>query len=190
MSAIFGYLRVSTTDQEVENQRLEIINSGFNVDFWFSDVGISGKTKASDRDEWNKLLEKIRDNETIVVSKIDRLGRDCADILETIAYLSSRNIKLIVLQLGSTDLTSALGKMLVTILGAVAAMERDLLIERTKAGLDRAKSQGKSLGRPRKTTDQQRFKIVEMLNEGVSVSECARRFAISRASVIGIRDHA
>ena len=83
--------------------------------------GISGKTCASQRPEFARLLEKIRDGETIVVSKLDRLGRDSIDVLQTVRMLSDRQIKVIVHQLGQTDLTSPAGKLLLTMLSAVAS---------------------------------------------------------------------
>ena len=72
-------------------------------------------------------------------------------------------------------------------LSAVAAMERDLLVERTQAGLARAKAEGKRLGRPCKTSESQRLEIRDLLAQGKSVSEIARTYGVSRANVIGIR---
>ncbi len=185
--ATFGYGRVSTSLQNNINQKLELEQAGFQIDFWFSDTGISGKTCASQRPEFARLLEKIRDGETIVVSKLDRLGRDSIDVLQTVRMLSGRQIKVIVHQLGQTDLTSPAGKLLFAMLSAVAAMERDLLVERTQAGLARAKAEGKRLGRPCKTSEAQRLEIRDLLAQGKSVSEVARTYGVSRANVIGIR---
>ena len=144
--AVFGYGRVSTVLQNTTNQRLELEQAGVKIDYWFEDAGVSGKTCATQRQAFKQLLAKIRDGETLVVSKIDRLGRDAVDVLQTVQLLASRQIKVIVHQLGQTDLTSAAGKLLLTMLSAVAAMERDLLIERTQAGLQRARAEGKRLG--------------------------------------------
>ena len=135
-------------------------------------------------------MTRIRSDETLVVSKLDRLGRDAVDVMQTIRLLGDRGVKVVVLQLGATDLTSAAGKLLLTMLAAVAEMERDLLIERTQAGLQRAKAQGKKLGRPSKTTDAQRLSIRQDLKSGKSVSQMARQYSVSRATVIGIRDSA
>jgi len=188
--AVFGYGRVSTSTQHTENQRLELESAGFKIDYWFSDTGVSGKTCASQRPEFSLLLDKIRDGETLVVSKLDRLGRDAVDVLQTIRLLGSRGIQVIVLQLGKVDLTSVAGKLLLTMLVAVAEMERDLLVERTQAGLERAKAQGKILGRPSKTNDQQRLEIRTLLTSGESVSAVARQYNVSRANIISIRDSA
>lgn len=188
--AIFGYSRVSTGQQTTENQKMEIEQSGFKIDYWFSDDGVSGKVPAGKRPQFAKLLEKIRDGETLVVSKLDRLGRDALDVLQTTRLLAERQIRVVVLQLGGTDITSPAGKMLMSMLAAVAEMERDLMVERTHAGLARARKEGKQIGRPSKTTPEQRVEILEALGRGESVSSQARRYSISRANVIGIRETA
>ena len=187
----FGYGRVSTGQQTTENQRLELEQAGYLIEtgFWFADDGISGKVSASQRPAFIKLKEQIRSGETLVVSKLDRLGRDAIDVLQTVKELGTKGVKVIVHQLGNTDLTSPAGKLLLMMLSAVAEMERDLLVERTQAGLARAKAEGKTLGRPPKTNKIQRTEIISKLQIGVSVSAVAREYAVSRASIIGIRDN-
>ncbi len=190
MSTTFAYGRVSTTQQTADNQRLEIAQAGYAIDdeYWFADEGISGKACAKQRPQFGKLLAKIRKGETLVVSKLDRLGRDAIDVMQTIRQLGDRKVKVIVLQLGNTDLTSTAGKLLLTMLAAVAEMERDLLVERTQAGLQRAKAEGKILGRPSKTSPEQRKAILEGdWDGGESVSAMARHYSVSRANIIGIR---
>ena len=184
--SVFAYGRVSTTLQSTENQRLEITNTGFQIDYWFADDGVSGKVCARQRPQFARLLDKIRDGETLVVSKLDRLGRDAVDVLQTVQSLADRNIKIIVLQLGNTDLSSPTGRLLLTMLAAVASMERDLLIERTQAGLMRAKAEGKKLGRPSKTTQEQKAEIVLRKKNGESISHLARIFGVSRATILAI----
>lgn len=184
----FGYGRVSTTHQATDNQHLELEQAGYKIDYWFEDVGVSGKTHASQRPRFQKMLERVHEGETLIVSKLDRLGRDAVDVLQTVRLLQERKVHVIVHQLGNTDLTSPAGKLLLTMLSAVAEMERDLLIERTQAGLERAKSEGKQLGRPSKTTEADRRAILERLHAGESVSQVARDFKVSRATIIGIRD--
>ena len=189
--AIFGYGRVSTGLQTTENQRLELEQAGYLIqpEFWFADEGISGKVSASQRPAFIKLKEQIRSGETLVVSKLDRLGRDAIDVLQTVKELGTKGVKVIVHQLGNTDLTSPAGKLLLMMLSAVAEMERDLLVERTQAGLARAKAEGKTLGRPSKTSNIQRAEIISKLQAGESVSAVAREYGVSRASIIGIRDN-
>lgn len=184
--AIFAYGRVSTKDQATENQRLDVERAGFKVDYWFADEGISGKTSASQRPQFKALLSQIRDGETLVVSKLDRLGRDAHDVGATIKALSARKIEVIVLQLGKLDIASPAGKLMLNMLAAVAEMERDLLVERTQSGLARAKSEGKILGRPKKTTGKQRAEIVDMRKSGESISALSRTYGVSRASIMRV----
>ena len=186
--ATFGYGRVSTIHQNTNNQKLELEQSGYQIDYWFEDTGISGKTSASQRPQFMALLANIRDGESIVVSKLDRLGRDAIDVLQTVKQLSSRKIKVIVHQIGSTDLSSPAGKMLLTMLAAVAEMERDLLIERTQSGLQRAIQEGKQLGRPSKTNADDRKIIISRLHAGASVSQVARDYKVSRGTIISIKN--
>jgi DNA invertase Pin-like site-specific DNA recombinase len=187
---VFGYGRVSTGQQTATNQRLELEQAGYVIEdgFWFADEGVSGKVSADQRPAFRAMLGQIRKGETLVVSKLDRLGRDAVDVLQTIRTLSDRGIKVIVLQLGNTDLTSPAGKLLLSMLAAVAEMERDLLIERTQAGLARAKAEGKTLGRPSKTTPEQQTEIRLRLSYGESVSALARDYGVSRANIIGVRN--
>lgn len=154
--------------------------------YWYADEGVSGKVPALQREQFRVLLDKIRDSETLVVTKLDRLGRDAQDIGATIKMLAARHIEVIVLQLGKLDLTSSAGKLMLTMLAAMAEMERDLLVERTQAGLARAKAQGKILGRPASTTNEQRMMMMARHSAGASISALARDYEISRASVMRI----
>ena len=185
--AVFAYLRVSKSELNVENQRMEIESSGIKVDYWFSEV-VSGSVSTSLRTEFQRLLGQIRDGETIVVSRLDRLGRDAIDVMSTVKLLEERNIKVIVLQLGNVDLTSSAGKMMMVMLSCVAEMERTILIERVQSGLKRAVAEGVKLGRRSSTTEGQRREIVQKLQDGVSVSQIAREYNVSRGTVINIRN--
>ncbi|GIZ54041.1 recombinase family protein [Noviherbaspirillum aridicola] len=181
--ATFAYGRVSTTEQTTENQKLEIQAAGYTIDFWFADEGVSGSTQASQRPQFSKMLDKIRDGERLVVTKLDRLGRDAQDVGATIKALAARRIEVIVLQLGKLDLTSPAGKLMLTMLAAMAEMERDLLIERTQAGLARAKAEGKTLGRPSKTTPAMRMEVQAKYAEGRTITELAKEYSLSRGSI-------
>lgn len=186
--ATFGYGRVSTEQQRTENQRIEIEQAGHRVDYWFEDRGVSGKVPAAQRPQFAAMLDKIRDGETLVVAKLDRLGRDALDVQATVRSLAARNIRVVVLALGGQDLSAPAGKLMLAMLSAVAEMERDLLVERTQAGLARAKAEGRRLGRPRKTTPQQHDEIRAALAAGETVSATARQYAVSRATIIAIRE--
>ena len=192
MSArVYGYGRVSTAEQTTENQRQELEGMGHELQAqrWFSDT-ISGKVPAKERPQFSKLLDRMEAGDLLLVSKLDRLGRDMIDVLQTLKTLDERSIKVKVNALGDVDLTSAAGKVTVRVLAAVAEMERDLLVERTQAGLARAKAEGKQLGRPCKTSEEQRHTILARLHAGETVSQLARDYNVSRTSIINIRDAA
>lgn len=100
--------------------------------------------------------------------------------------LAPGKIAVIFLQLAKLDLTSPADKMMMTMLATVAEMERDLLVERTQAGLARAKSEGKALGRLSKTTAEQRADIIARYAAGESISALARMYEVSRANILGV----
>lgn len=187
--ATFGYGRVSTAEQTPDNQRLELEQAGHRIDYWIADR-VSGKVPARARKEFASLLERIRDGETLVVSKLDRLGRDALDVHSTIRLLLDRNIRVVVQQLGGMDLGSTAGKIMVAVLAAVAEMERDLIVERTRAGLARVRAEGKHVGRPPRVTPDQRAAIVARLAAGATHTELAREYSVSRALVYKIQDAA
>lgn len=188
MSRVFAYSRVSTVDQLTENQRGEIEAAGYVVEpHRFVEEQISGSVPAGQRPGFVKLLEKLERGDTLVVTKLDRLGRDSIDVQQTVERFVSGGIRLVVLQLGNLDLTSPAGELMVKMLAAVADFERALIVERTQAGLARAKAEGKKLGRPAKTTEGDREAIRQRLAGGESVSQLAREFGVSRATVINVR---
>ncbi len=188
MSRVFAYARVSTVTQLTENQREQIKQAGYSIEKRrYVEETISGSVPALQRPGFVSLIERLEDGDTLVVTKLDRLGRDAIDVQQTVKLFKARGVRLVVLQLGNLDLTSSSGKLMVGMLSAIADFERDLIIERTQAGLARAKSEGKRLGRPTKTTPAQRAKIAEALGAGRTVSELAREHGISRALVHNIR---
>lgn len=185
----FVYTRVSTHLQTTDNQMLEIEKAGFKPTSVYGDV-ISGTVSNADRPEWQKLIDAIsrtRGEKQLIVTKIDRLGRDAETILGSVRQLKEMDCSVYVLQLSGLDLTSAAGKIVLATLSALAEVELDLLKERTHAGLARARAEGKTLGRPKKITAEVEESIKTALGEGTTVSQIARDHDISRASVIRIR---
>ena len=181
----FVYGRVSTADQTTDNQLLEIEQAGYEADTIYTDT-ISGKVPAMERPEFARMMDAVirtRKPKRLVVAKLDRLGRDASDITATVRSLSAAGCGVRVLQLGDLDVTSTAGKLVLATLAAVAEMERDILIERTNAGLARARKEGKRLGRPKATDEAAAIAIQRKLAEGVSVSQIAREHGVSRATV-------
>jgi putative DNA-invertase from lambdoid prophage Rac len=124
----------------------------------------------------------------LVVTKLDRLGRNVMDVGSTVAKLADLGVRVHCLALGGVDLTSSTGKLTMNVLNAVAEFERDLLVERTQAGLSRAKAEGKTLGRPSSLTEDQRRDVERQQRAGVTVSALAREFNTSRQTIMRVRD--
>lgn len=142
---------------------------------------ISGSTQASDRPGFQKLLERMESGDVLIVTKLDRLGRNAMDVRQTVEHLATNGIRVHCLALGGVDLTSAAGKMTMQVLSAVAEFERDLLIERTRAGINRAKAEGKKLGRP-EAVDTTKA-VQECKTDGLSQSQTAQKLGISLATI-------
>jgi putative DNA-invertase from lambdoid prophage Rac len=191
MSRVFAYCRVSTTEQTTENQIREIAGAGFAIEqHRVVEETISGSSAADQRKGFQKLLDRMERGDVLVVAKLDRLGRNVIDVVSTVNKLAELGIRVHCLQLGGQDLTSAAGKMTMTVLAAVAEFERNLLIERTRSGLARARAEGKSPGRPAALDTKQRIQIREALDAGATVSSLARQYDISRATILRARNGA
>ncbi|AMP74857.1 recombinase family protein [Ralstonia solanacearum] len=189
MSRLFAYCRVSTSDQTTENQVKEIEAAGFAVAKQrIIAETVSGSVAASERKGFSKLLDKLEDGDVLIVTKLDRLGRNAIDVRSTVERLDAAGVRVHCLALGGVDLTSAAGKMTMGVINAVAEFERDLLIERTQAGLRRAKAEGKAFGRPSALTPDQRTAVVDRLNAGVSVAQIARDMKTSRQTIMRVRE--
>lgn len=180
----FAYCRVSTLDQSTENQVREISAAGFHVDPKRVVVEtVSGSIAARERAGFSKLLDRLEADDVLVVTKLDRLGRNAMDVRFTVDALASDGVKVHCLALGGVNLTSPAGRMTMGVIAAVAEFERDLLIERTQAGLRRAKASGKLLGRPSVLTGEQQQFILKERAEGISLGALAKKYGVSRASI-------
>lgn len=184
MARTFAYCRVSTADQTTDNQVHEIEAAGFKVDAKrIVAETVSGSVAASERKGFARLLDKLEDGDVLVVTKLDRLGRNAMDVRATVESLAANGVRVHCLALGGVDLTSAAGKMTMGVLNAVAEFERDLLIERTQAGLTRAKAEGKALGRPSALSPEDQQVVRQRRSEGVSLGVLAKEYGVSRAAI-------
>lgn len=184
MARTFAYCRVSTADQTTDNQVLEIEAAGFKVEpKRVIAETVSGSVAAMERKGFAKLVDRLEDGDVLIVTKLDRLGRNAMDVRQTVERLASDGVRVHCLALGGVDLTSAAGKMTMGVLNAVAEFERDLLIERTQAGLSRAKAEGKALGRPAALTAEQQRDVVSSRAAGVSLGALAKQYGVSRAAI-------
>ena len=188
---VFAYARVSTVEQVTENQREQIARAGYTIrPKFFIEEQVSGSVPAAQRPGFQRLLERMDEGDTLVVTKLDRIGRDSIDVQQTVERFQREGIRLVVLQLGNLDLTSSAGALMVKMLAAVADFERDLIIERTQAGQARARAAGTHMGRPPKTTPNQQRAIRAALTAGATVSSMAASYQVSRATIIAIRNAA
>ncbi len=189
MPRTFAYVRVSTTGQTTENQIQEIEAAGFHVEpRRIVTETVSGSTPIAQRREFSKLMDRLEAGDVLIVTKLDRLGRDAIDVSSTVMALAEIGVRVHCLALGGVDLTSSAGTMTMNVLNAVAQFERDLLIERTQAGLNRAKAEGKTLGRKATLSEQQKQTVLDDLAAGLSVSAIARKLGTSRQTVMRARD--
>ncbi len=188
MSRTFAYARVSTADQTTANQLREIESAGFAVDKRRVVAEcISGSVSANQRPGFAKLLDRMEEGDVLIVTKLDRLGRNAMDVRSTVEALAVRGIRVHCLALGGVDLTSAAGRMTMQVLNAVAEFERDLLIERTNAGIARAKAEGKPMGRPSALSHAEQAEVLKRLSDGASVSAIAKQYSTSRQTIMRIR---
>ncbi|WP_454858399.1 recombinase family protein [Rhizobium binxianense] len=189
MPRTFAYVRVSTIGQTTENQTQEIEAAGFQVESHrIVTETVSGSTAIAQRRGFSRLMDRLEAGDILIVTKLDRLGRDAIDVSTTVKTLAEMEVRVYCLALGGADLTSSAGTMTMNVLNAVAQFERDLLIERTQSGLKRAKSEGKTLGRPSTLSEKQKQDARDDLTSGMSVSAVARKFATSRQTIMRVRD--
>ena len=188
MPRTFAYVRVSTTGQTTENQIQEIEAAGFHVEpRRIVTETISGSVAIAQRRGFSRLMDKLESGDVLIVTKLDRLGRDAIDVSTTVRKLEELGVRVHCLALGGVDLASSAGKMTMSVINAVAQFERDLLIERTQSGLKRAKSEGKTLGRPARLNEKQKLDVLSDLAGGMSVSALARKFDTSRQTIMRVR---
>jgi putative DNA-invertase from lambdoid prophage Rac len=189
MKYAFGYLRVSTDEQTVLNQKLVIekwaqVNDYKILDF-FEDSATSGKIPAIDRPAFKEMLSLVRSDrvDSVIVYELSRVGRtfwetlDAIKSIEKYSPLISCSPKEIFLQ--TTD--PSVRKLMIGILTWVAEREREMLIQRTKDGMVRAKMAGKNIGRPKKTLDKN--VLIKMLSQNIPRNKIAKNLGISKATL-------
>ena len=191
MSRTFAYLRVSTPEQTTDNQLGEIAGAGFAVrSRRVVSETVSGSVAAMERRGFARLVDRLEEGDVLVVTKLDRLGRNAMDVATTVRTLADRGVRVHCLALGGVDLISSTGRLTMGVINAVAEFERDLLIERTQAGLARARAEGKRIGRPMSLTPDRRAEVVRRLAAGESISAVAHALGTSRQTVTRVRDAA
>jgi DNA invertase Pin-like site-specific DNA recombinase len=182
----FGYARVSKSDgsQRLDPQVDELIKFGVSPENVHTDM-VSGAR--SERDGLNLCLRLLRKGDTLIVWKLDRLGRSLKDLLRIIEELSKREIGFKVLTNAQIDTTTAQGRMLFGLFGVLAEFERELIRERTRAGLAASRKRGKLGGRPYKLTKNQlRFACAAMQIKETVPSDLCRELNISSQTLYNL----
>lgn len=184
MSRVFAYCRVSTSEQNTANQVQEIKSAGFDVQpHRIVAETISGSSHARQRPGLRKLRERLERGDVLVVTKLDRLGRNAVDVRQTVEELAGQGVRVHCLALGGVDLTSAAGKMTMQVINAVAEFELDLLKERTRSGMQRAVAQGVKVGRRASLDAEKAAKVRAQHAAGASVSTLSKEYGTSRQSI-------
>lgn len=175
---LIGYARISTGDQSLDLQRNALQGAG--CERIFDDVMSGAKPK---RPGLNRCLRALEAGDTLVVWKLDRLARSLKSLIEVMQHLDGRKIGFRSLT-QAVDTTTPSGRMMLGILGVVAEFERDLIIERTNAGLQAARERGQTFGRPVVVTPEKLAEAKRLiLVEGLSVPKAAKRIGVSPASL-------
>jgi DNA invertase Pin-like site-specific DNA recombinase len=171
----YGYARVSTTDQDTAIQVARLEAAGCTM---VRSEQVSGHSRDG-RNELQTLLDFIRAGDVLVVVKADRLGRSTRDVLNIVHELETRGASLRVLD-PAIDTAGPMGKAILTVLGMVGEMELTFIKERQRAGIDKAKAEGKYRGRP-VTIDH--GKVKALMERGMGVTDVAKIVGCSRAAV-------
>lgn len=181
MTATLAYTRVSTDGQTTEAQRHTIAQRyNISTDGWFTDEATSGTTKALQRPGFAALHTYARKGDTVVVAAIDRLGRNTIDVLETVEALKAKGVTVVSMREGF-DLSSPAGKMMLTMLAAVAELERENIKARQMAGIAKAREDGRKLGAPKQHDD---AAIIAWRRETkASIAQTAEHWGVSTATV-------
>ncbi len=172
-----GYSRVSTREQNLDLQQDALMNAG--CDKIYSEK-ISGVK--SERPELGKAIEYCREGDTLVVWKLDRIGRSTKNLIEIVTTLSEKGVHLKSLN-ESLDTSTPGGKLIFHIFASLAEFERDIISDRTKAGLEAARQRGRSGGRPRSIDSDLLEKIKKMYAAGISISDLSEQLKVSKPTI-------
>lgn len=176
----FGYARVSTAEQNVEQQANLLIETyGVPPENMVTEQ-FTGTTM--DRPQFSRLVDKLRKGDELFVYHVSRLGRNTREVLELVETFKARGIKLIIHELGGMNITSPQGKLMLTMLAGLAEMEREYLKERQALGIARAKKEGKYKGR--KALDEEIISTAQkLLEQGYSKRKAAKQLNIGESTL-------
>ena len=172
--ALVGYARVSTQDQHLTGQLEALKAAGAETIYREKISGVR-----ADRPQLAKLMASLKAGDVVLVTKLDRLGRSTRELLDLIERIGEAGAAFRSLGDPLWDTTSSQGRLLSTLLAAIAEFERDLIRERTGAGRERAKAQGIKFGRKPKLSDYQRKEAVKRRNAGETLTAIAKSYGVA-----------
>nr|WP_144922400.1 recombinase family protein [Paenibacillus bovis] len=182
-----GYARVSTVGQDLETQEAILKKEGCERLYVEKVTG----TSTAPRKELANMLDNVRAGDTVYVTKIDRLARSIIDLNKIVSELNEKGVSVVFIQDDMTFKTggkiTAMQELMFNILGSFAQFERSLIVERTSEGRERAKAQGKHMGRPASSSDRDIRKAIELMNDrannGLSVADICKLTGVKRATL-------
>lgn len=179
----YGYARCSTTDQHLDAQQQQLTDAGCTVIY---SEKASGSKAGTTRPQLAAMLTATQPGDVIIVCKADRIARSTCDLLNIMRDLKARDVEFKALN-SPIDTTSTVGKLMLTILGAIAEFERDLLLDRQKDGIERARAEGLYKGRAATATAPEAAgRVGLLLDMGLSKQQAAKQAGVSLASVYRI----
>jgi DNA invertase Pin-like site-specific DNA recombinase len=179
-----GYARTSTFDQKagLEAQERELREAGCTKLF----IEQVSSVDVARRDQLNAALDYLREGDTLVVTKLDRLARSTEHLMKLLGIIRGKGAELLILNLG-IDTGTATGKLMLTVLSGIAEFERGIMLERQREGIAKAKAEGKYRGR-KPTAQAKSDEVMALHAQGIGATEIAKRLGIGRASVYRILD--
>ena len=182
-----GYARVSTVGQDLETQEAILKKEGCERLYVEKVTG----TSTAPRKELANMLDNVRAGDIVYVTKIDRLARSIIDLNKIVSELNEKGVSVVFIQDDMTFKTggkiTAMQELMFNILGSFAQFERSLIVERTSEGRERAKAQGKHMGRPASSSDRDIRKAIELMNDrannGLSVADICKLTGVKRATL-------
>ena len=185
------YTRVSTLDQTIDNQLIELRDHcsrmGWEVVKEYADEGLSGTLSRDKRPALNSLIKDAyrKRFDSVVCWDISRIGRSMKELVLFLSDMKDRGIGICSVRQGF-DTSTSMGEMMFQFVGILSSWEREMIRERTLAGLDRAKREGKTLGRRKVTNDNMTAKILELRNEKKSIRDIASDVGVSIGTVSNV----
>lgn len=179
---IYGYARVSTTDQQLDAQLAELQTAGCERIF---QEKVTGKHR--DRPQLDRALKALGEGDVLIVTRLDRLARSSRDLLNIIKQISDAGATFRSIKDQWADTTTATGRLILTVLGGLAEFERELIVERTGEGRERAMAKGVAFGRKPKLTHHQRLEALARRNAGETVVAIARSYNVHHSMIVRLQ---